>query len=160
MKNEILRILRKNGRLSFEEMADQLELDVDVVKTAVSEMESGGVISGYQAVIDDSLLPETKVKAIIEVNIRPQRDGGFDKIALRIARFAEVNSMYLISGGYDLELEVQGESLQAIAAFVSGKLATIDGVTSTATRFILKKYKEAGRIFDHEKEYERLQVAP
>jgi DNA-binding Lrp family transcriptional regulator len=160
MKNEILRLLRKNGRLSFEDIAVQLNVEPELVRSAVTEMEESGVISGYQAVVDESLLPETKVKAIIEVNIRPQRDGGFDKIALRIARFAEVNSMYLISGGYDLELEVQGDSLQAIASFVSGKLATIDGVTSTATRFILKKYKEAGRIFDHEEEYKRLQVAP
>ena len=160
MKNEILRLLRKNGRLSFEDIAVQLNVEPEFVRSAVTEMEESGVISGYQAVVDESLLPETKVKAIIEVNIRPQRDGGFDKIALRIARFAEVNSMYLISGGYDLELEVQGDSLQAIASFVSGKLATIDGVTSTATRFILKKYKEAGRIFDHEEEYKRLQVAP
>ncbi|NOY75809.1 MAG: Lrp/AsnC family transcriptional regulator [Kiritimatiellaeota bacterium] len=160
MKNEILRLLRRNGRLSFEEIAVQLDIPAETVRTVVSEMEESGVISGYQAVIDDSLLPETKVKAIIEVNIRPQRDGGFDKIALRIAKFSEVDSMYLISGGYDLELEVRGDSLQAIAAFVSGKLATIDGVTSTATRFILKKYKEAGRIFDHDEEYKRLKVTP
>ena len=160
MKNEILRLLRKNGRLSFDDIAEQLDTTVLTVKEQVAEMESSGVISGYQAVIDESLLPETKVKAIIEVNIRPQRDGGFDKIAMRIARFAEVDSMYLISGGYDLELEVRGSSLREIASFVSDKLATIDGVTSTATRFILKKYKEAGRIFDHEEEYDRLKVAP
>ena len=152
--------MRKNGRLTAAEIAEQLGVSTNEVEAAVSEMEASGVISGYQVVIDESLLPETKVKAIIEVNIRPRRDGGFDNIAMRIAKFTEVNSLYLISGGYDLELEVQGSSLREIASFVSGKLATIDGVTSTATRFILKKYKEAGRIFDNEEEYERLKVAP
>lgn len=160
MNNEILRLLRKNGRLSSEEIADQLDVSIKKVETAVAEMEKSGIISGYQVVIDESLLPESKVKAIIEVNIRPKRDGGFDNIAMRIAKFSEVNSLYLISGGYDLELEVQGSSLRDIASFVSGKLATIDGVTSTATRFILKKYKEAGRIFDNDEEYKRLQVTP
>lgn len=160
MKNGILRLLRKDGRLSSEDIADQLGVSTTEVEAAVSDMENSGVISGYQVVIDESLLPETKVKAIIEVNIRPKRDGGFDNIAMRIAKFTEVNSLYLISGGYDLELEVQGSSLREIASFVSGKLATIDGVTSTATRFILKKYKEAGRIFDNKEDYERLKVAP
>jgi DNA-binding Lrp family transcriptional regulator len=160
MKNEILRLLRKNGSLSSEEIAEQLDTEAEKVETEVSEMEKSGVISGYQVVIDESLLPETKVKAIIEVNIRPRRDGGFDNIAMRIAKFTEVNSLYLISGGYDLELEVQGSSLRDIASFVSSKLATIDGVTSTATRFILKKYKEAGRIFDNDEEYTRLKVTP
>ena len=160
MKNEILRLLRKNGRLSAKEIADQLATDAEKVEKTVAEMEKSGVISGYQVVIDESLLPETKVKAIIEVNIRPRREGGFDNIAMRIAKFTEVNSLYLISGGYDLELEVQGSSLRDIASFVSSKLATIDGVTSTATRFILKKYKEAGRIFDNDEQYERLKVTP
>jgi DNA-binding Lrp family transcriptional regulator len=160
MKNEILRLLRKNGRLSAKEIADQLATDPEKVEKTVAEMEKSGVISGYQVVIDESLLPETKVKAIIEVNIRPRRDGGFDNIAMRIAKFTEVNSLYLISGGYDLELEVQGSSLRDIASFVSSKLATIDGVTSTATRFILKKYKEAGRIFDNDEQYKRLKVTP
>jgi DNA-binding Lrp family transcriptional regulator len=160
MKNDILRLLNGNARLTSEEIAERLDSDAASVQKVIDELENDKVIRGYQAVIDESLLPETKVKAIIEVKIQPQRDGGFDNIAKRLANFAEVNSLYLVSGGYDLELEVQGETLQEVAGFVSSKLATIEGVTSTATHFILKKYKEAGTIFEGEDEYERLKVSP
>ena len=160
MKNDILRLLSGNARLTSEEIAERLDSDAASVQKVIDELENDKVIRGYQAVIDESLLPETKVKAIIEVKIQPQRDGGFDNIAKRLANFAEVNSLYLVSGGYDLELEVQGETLQEVAGFVSSKLATIEGVTSTATHFILKKYKEAGTKFEGEDEYERLKVSP
>lgn len=160
MKDDILRILHKNARLSPEEIAEMVDSDTESVKKIIEELESEKVIRGYQAVIDESLLPESNVKAIIEVKIQPQRDGGFDNIAKRLANFAEVNSLYLVSGGYDLELEIQGKSLQEVAGFVSSKLATLEGVTSTATHFILKKYKESGRIFEDEDEYERLKVSP
>ncbi len=160
MKNNILRLLRKNARLSVENIAEQVSSDVATVQKIISELEDENVIRGYQAVIDESKLSELQVKAIIEVHIQPQRDGGFDNIARRLANFAEVNSLYLVSGGYDLQLEVQGESLQEVAGFVSSKLATIEGVTATATHFILKKYKEAGRLFEDGAEYERLKVSP
>ena len=160
MKNDILRLLKKNARQSSEEIAEQVGSDVETVKKIIDELESDNVIRGYQAVIDESLLPESQVKAIIEVHIQPQREGGFDNIARRLANFSEVHSLYLVSGGYDLQLEIQGESLQEVAGFVSKKLATIEGVTSTATHFLLKKYKEAGRIFEDGAEYERLKVTP
>ena len=160
MKNDILRILRSSARLSVEKIAEQVNSDPATVEKIISDLEKDHVIRGYQAVVDESKLPEAQVKAIIEVHIQPQREGGFDNIARRLANFAEVHSLYLVSGGYDLQLEVCGESLQDVAAFVSSKLATIDGVTATATHFILKKYKEAGRLFEDGAEYERLKVSP
>ena len=138
MKNNILRLLRKRARLSIEEIAEQVNCDSKTVQKIIEELEKEHIIRGYQAIIDDSLLPESQVKAIIEVHIQPQREGGFDNIARRLANFPEVDSLYLVSGGYDLQLEVQGESLQKVAGFVSSKLATIEGVTSTATHFLLK----------------------
>ena len=160
MKEDILRLLRTNARLTSEEIAERIGSDSSEVEKVIKNLEDDNVIIGYQTVINDSQLPESKVKAIIEVNIQPQREGGFDNIARRLAKFAEVNSLYLVSGGYDLELEVQGNTLQDVAGFVSSKLATIEGVTSTATHFILKKYKEAGKVFEENDEYKRLQVSP
>ena len=160
MKKNILRLLRNNARLSVEKIAAQLNSDSETVASAIQELEEAHIIRGYQALVDESKLPETQVKAIIEVHIQPQREGGFDNIARRLANFAEVHSLYLVSGGYDLQLEVRGESLQDVAGFVSSKLATLDGVTATATHFILKKYKEGGCLFEDGAEYERLKVSP
>jgi DNA-binding Lrp family transcriptional regulator len=94
------------------------------------------------------------------VKVRPERDGGFNNIAKRLSKFPEIVSLYLVSGGYDLQLEVKGDTLQNVAEFVSRKLATIDGVISTATHFLLKKYKESGKILHDEDEYERLKITP
>ena len=160
MKKNILRLLRNNARISVEKIAAQLDSDSETVEKVIQELEKDNVVRGYQAVIDESKLPEAQVKAIIEVHIQPQREGGFDNIARRLANFPEVHSLYLVSGGYDLQLEVRGESLQDVAGFVSSKLATLDGVTATATHFILKKYKEAGWLFEDGAEYERLKVSP
>lgn len=160
MHEKILRLLRENAKLSADEIAERLDLTPGEVNKIIKRLEHDNVIKGYQAVIDDSILPESKVKAIIAVNVRPQREGGFDGIAQRLAKFPEVSALFLVSGGYDLELEVQGESLQEVAAFVSSKLSTIDGVTSTATHFILKKYKESGRFLEDSDEYKKLKISP
>ena len=100
------------------------------------------------------------MRALIEVKVTPRREGGFDQVAQRIARYPEVTDLYLISGGFDLLLMVEGDSLQDVASFVSAKLSTIDGVISTSTGFMLKKYKESGRIMQNDEEYERLKVCP
>ena len=100
------------------------------------------------------------MRALIEVKVTPQRDGGFDKIAKRLAKFAEVTDLYLVSGNYDLRVEVKGKTLQEVANFVAAKLSTIDGVLSTSTLFLLKKYKESGRIIDNDEEYNRLKICP
>ena len=112
-------------------------------------------------VFDDSELPESAVKAIIEVKIRPEREGGFDKIARRLSKFSQVSALYLMSGGnFDLQLEIKGESLNDVAQFVASRLATIDGVLSTSTHFLLKKYKESGKLMQEEEDHERLKITP
>ena len=123
-------------------------------------IEDSNVICGYHAVINNELCDDNLVRALIEVKVTPQRDGGFDKVAQRIARFPEVTDLYLVSGGYDLQLEVCGRSLQEIASFVSAKLSTIEGIISCSTFFMLKKYKESGRMMNNDPELERLAVSP
>ena len=125
----------------------------------IRAMEEEKTIIGYHAVFDESLLPEHAVKAIIEVKVRPERDGGFDKIAQRLSKFPQVSNLYLMSGGFDLLVEVQGKNLNEVASFVARKLATQDGVLSTATHFLLKKYKEAGKLMREEERSERLNIS-
>lgn len=159
MNEKIIALLRSNGRMSFEEIAAELSVESSVVAAAVSEMEKDGVIRGYTAIVSDEAPgSENRVKALIEVKVTPSRDGGFDRVARRIAKFPEVTDLSLLSGSYDLLLTVEGASLQQVANFVSGKLATIDGVISTATSFQLKKYKESGMIMQSDEEYERLKI--
>ena len=161
MNEKIIALLRSNGRMSFEEIAAELSVESSVVAAAVSEMEKDGVIRGYTAIVSDEAPgSENRVKALIEVKVTPSRDGGFDRVARRIAKFPEVTDLSLLSGSYDLLLTVEGASLQQVANFVSGKLATIDGVISTATSFQLKKYKESGMIMQSDEEYERLKICP
>jgi DNA-binding Lrp family transcriptional regulator len=156
----ILRLLRQNGRMSAAEMADRLEATPAAVEDAIARMERDGVIMGYSVVVDEDKMTNGEVRAIIEVEVQPERDGGFDHVAMAIARFPEVHSVYLVSGRYDLRLEVVGQSLQDVARFVASKLASQDGVKATATHFILKKYKEAGVELREDVPYERLKVVP
>lgn len=161
MKKKIIALLAENGRISAAEIATLLGCDEAKVAKTIKTLEDSKVIKGYHAIIDDEeLYGSNVVRALIEVKITPEREGGFDRIAKRIARFPEVTNLYLVSGGYDLSIEVKGNSLNSIASFVSGRLATIGGVISTSTTFLLKKYKESGRIMDDEEEYERLKVSP
>ena len=127
------------------------------VSQAIEEMERQGTILGYTTLLGNE--EERQTRAIIEVQIQPERDSGFDAIAQRICKFEEVVSAYLVSGRYDLHLEVVGNSLQEVAHFVASKLSTQPGVKSCATLFLLKKYKEAGIEFQKEEGYERLQVS-
>jgi len=160
MQNTILRILRENAKISHKEIAMRLDVSAKEVSAKIADMEKNGIIKGYQVIVDDSILPESQVKAVISVNVMPQREGGFDIIAKRLAQFPEVASLYLVSGGCDLELEIQGESLQDVAAFVAAKLSTIEGVTSTTTHFILKKYKESGKLLEGNNEFKKLKISP
>lgn len=159
-KKQLLRLLSANARMSLEDMAERLDSTTGAVAAAIQELEETNEIIGYCALIEESVLPEAAVKAIIEVRIRPERDGGFDRIAQRLSKFPQVTSLYLMSGGFDLMAEVRGETLNDVAMFVARKLATIDGVLSTATHFLLKKYKEAGKLYHEEESNERLQVTP
>ena len=146
--------------MSLAEIAKRVGATPEEVKAAILSLEDEGVIRGYKVILNESDLGISKVRALIEVKVTPRRDGGFDQVAQRIARYPEVTDLYLISGGFDLLLMVEGDSLQDIASFVSAKLSTIDGVISTSTGFMLKKYKESGRIMQNDEEYERLKVCP
>ena len=158
MQQHILNLLSENARISVEEMALRLNTSAEKVTEIISELEAKNIICGYTAILNET--NSNKVTALIEVKITPQRDGGFDTVARRIAKFAEVKELYLVSGAYDLLLEVEGESLQQVAMFVSGKLSTIEGVLSCTTGFQLKKYKQSGKIIESEESYERLKVCP
>ncbi len=156
----LIALLRENARISLEDAAKQLDLPIEDVAAQIQDLESRGVIRAYQAVINEDKLEEDRVTAVIEVKVQPEREGGFDRIAGRLARYSEVASMYLMSGQYDLMLFVEGHDLRTIASFVSEKLASIPGITGTATHFRLKTYKHHGVLMDLEDEQLRLSVSP
>lgn len=160
MNDPLLTLLQTKARYSNQELAEMLSLSKDEVTERISTWEKDGTILGYQAVIDHDKAGELGVSAFIEVKITPERGGGFDRTAMRIARFDQVDSCYLASGGYDLLVVVVGKDLREVASFVSQKLSTIDGIISTATHFRLKAYKEKGFIFEHEEAEGRLLVSP
>lgn len=156
----LIQLLRQNARTSNGDLARELNLAESVVADRLAHLEAEGVILGYQAVIDPQKAIGASVTAVVEVKITPERGGGFDRLADRIAKFSEVQSCYLMSGGYDLLVVVEGSSLQEIATFIAEKLSTIKGVISTATRFRLKAYKENGVSLTRETKAERLAVTP
>lgn len=158
--DELLRILKSNALEKPENIARMLNITADEVRARIAEYERSGVIRGYQAIVNEDQLEMDRVTAVIEVKVTPEREGGFDRIAARISRFAEVQSAYLMSGAYDLLLFVSGRSLKEVAMFVSEKLATLEGVLSTSTHFMLKTYKHHGILMTEESTDERLQVSP
>ena len=157
---KVLELLYEDARVTPERAAVMLGMREEDVRAAVDKLEQERVIVGYPALVNWDKTPIEKVKAVIEVKVTPQRDMGLDAIAARIYRFDEVTAVYLMSGAYDLMLEVQAESLRTLANFVSQKLATIDSVLSTATHFVLKKYKVDGVILEEEHADHRLAVTP
>ncbi len=158
--DRLLQLLRANARTTAENLAQQLGEPAADVAARMRDYEARGVIRGYQALINTELLDDDSVRAVIELRIRPAQDGGFDRIANRVGRFDEVESMFLMSGGYDLLLFVRGRNLQEVARFVSSKLANMEGVLSTATHFMLKTYKDQGVMLEQWNHDERLQVTP
>ena len=156
----LLKLLHENAALKPAQLAALLNLSEPEVTAKIKAYEKDNVILGYRAVLNEERLGVDLVRAVIEVKITPERGGGFDRLAERIAKYAEVNSCYLMSGGYDLLVIVEGNSLREVATFVSEKLATIQGVLSTATHFMLKPYKEQGVLMTREQNDERLAVAP
>jgi DNA-binding Lrp family transcriptional regulator len=156
----LLKLLEEHALRSSEELARMLNVSADEVKRRVKQYEDDKVILGYKAVINDDKVDTDLVKAVIEVKIQPEREGGFDRIAKRIAKFDEVTSLFLMSGGYDLLIFVEGRSLREVAQFVSEKLATLEGVTSTGTHFMLKTYKEQGVMMEGAEDFERLKISP
>jgi len=158
--DSLLRLLRDNATLKPDQLALMLNLTEAEVSAQIQAYEKDRVILAYQTVLNEEKLGVDAVRAVIEVKITPEREGGFDRIAERIAKYGEVRSCYLMSGAYDLLVMVEGESLRDVAMFVSQKLATIQGVLSTATHFMLKPYKEQGVLMQREANEERLAVSP
>lgn len=159
--DEILEILEKDARLGPEEIARLIKKDAKSVKSAIKKYEKDGVILKYKAVLNKDLArdDENYVRALIEVNLIPQKDLGFDHIAERIYQFPEVTSCYLISGTYDLLLVVEGKNIHTVSRFVSEKLAPMENVRGTVTHFLLKKYKEDGVILKHKDENKRINIS-
>ncbi len=159
--DEILEILEKDALATPEDIAKMLKKKPQDVKKAIAKYEKEGIILKYKAVINKELVKEnsSEVRALIEVNIVPQKDLGFDRIAERIYSFPEVTSCYLISGTYDLLLIVEGKDLHTVSRFVAEKLAPSENVRGTATHFLLKKYKEDGVILKHKEENKRIAIS-
>ena len=158
--DELLNLLREDASLTPAEIASRLNQAETDVEAKIQEHETNGVILGYRTVLNEEKLDVEIVRAVIEVKITPEREGGFDRVALRISKFDEVASCYLMSGAYDLLVIVEGRDLRAVSTFVAEKLATMPGVISTATHFILKHYKEFGVMMGGEYSDEKLAVAP
>ena len=158
MREKILTYLEKNSRMTAAEIAELLGTETAQVEAEIAAMEADKIICGYHTLINWDKIGDNKVTALIEVRVTPQRGEGFDAIAQRIYNYAEVRSVYLISGGYDLMVILEGETLRAVSSFVSDKLSTLDTVLSTSTHFILKKYKDHGTIFGAPEKDERMPV--
>jgi len=160
LRKQILSYLEKNSKMDPKEIAILLGTEPDVVENEIRKMEEGKIICGYHTMIDWDKTSSEMVTALIEVRVTPQRGQGFDSIAERIYKYPEVRSVYLISGGYDLMVILEGKTLKEVSQFVTDKLSTLDSVLSTATHFILKKYKDHGTIFDQKIKDERMLVTP
>ena len=160
MREQILKTIEKNSRISIKELAVLLGEEEINVANEIAAMEAEGVICGYHTLINWEQTSLEKVNALIEVRVTPQRGQGFDNIAERIYKYPEVDAVYLISGGYDLLVSLEGKSLKEISSFVSDKLSTLDSVLSTATHFVLKKYKDHGTILSKKEEDEREKFTP
>ena len=158
--DSLLKLIRENGAWKPADLAAMLNMSESDVVARIKKYEAEHVILGYRAILNEEKLGLDVVRAVIEVKITPERGGGFDRLAERIAKYSEVQSCYLMSGGYDLLVVVQGNNLREVATFVSEKLATVQGVVSTATHFMLKPYKEQGVLMKIEANEERLAVAP
>lgn len=150
MRKEILSIIEKNSKISLKELSVMLNMEEIDIANEIQKMEEEGIICGYHTLINWEKTSIEKVNALIEVRVTPQRGKGFDNIAQRIYKYPEVKSVYLISGGFDLLVTLEEKSLKEIAQFVSEKLSTLESVLSTATHFILKKYKDNGTILTSE----------
>jgi DNA-binding Lrp family transcriptional regulator len=156
----LLKLLHENAALKPAQLATMLNLAEGEVTRKIKAYEDDQVILGYRTILNEEKLGVDLVRAVIEVKITPEREGGFDRLAERIAKYREVASCYLMSGAYDLLVIVEGSTLREVATFVSEKLATVQGVLSTATHFMLKPYKEHGVLMKQERNEERLAVTP
>lgn len=160
MRKEILSALEQNSKLPISDLAVLIGENEGDISREIDDMTKEQIICGYHTLINWDKTNQDKVTALIEVRVTPQRGQGFDKIAERIYRFKEVKNFYLMSGGYDFSVAVEGRTMKEVALFVGQKLATLEGVQSTATHFVLKKYKDFGIILEENKKDERMVVSP
>lgn len=160
MREKILTFIEKNSRIDLKELAVILGVEEAAVMKELEAMEKENIICGYHTLINWDKAGVEKVSALIEVRVTPQRGMGFDKVAERIYNYPEVNSVYLISGSFDLLVTIEGKSLREVSQFVSEKLSALDSVLSTQTNFILKKYKDHGTIMAAKSKDERIQMIP
>ena len=160
LERDIIAILEADSRIPASRLAAMLGISEEQAKAEVKRLEESGVIVKYTAIVNSDAVDENKVEALIEVKVTPQKGEGFDAIAREIAEHEEVKNLYLMSGAYDLAVIVQGKSLRSVSRFVSEKISTYDTVISTATHFILKKYKVEGAIMRKQTELERISVQP
>ena len=158
MKEELLSIIEKNSRIGLKDLSAMLGITEIEAANMITELEKDGTICGYHTLINWEKTDLEKVNALIEVKVTPQRGQGFDKVAERLYNYPEVKSVYLISGGYDLLITLEEKSLKEISNFVSDKLSTLDRVLSTATHFILKKYKDHGTILNQTNNEEEREI--
>ncbi len=156
----ILKILENDAKTSPETISSMLNMSPEDVRAKIENFEKDKIILAYKAILDEDRTGADTVKAVIEVKLTPERGGGFNRLAERIAKYTEVNSCFLMSGAYDLLVLVEGRSLREVASFVSEKLATLEGVRGTATHFILKSYKVQGVLMRSDTAEERLQISP
>jgi len=155
---QLITLLEENARLTCEQLGAMLGCPAQEVKEEIAAMEKAGIIKGYKTVIDWERMEEKPVTAIIELKVSPKKELGFDEIAETIMCFSEVESVTLMSGGYDLSVLVTGKSFQEVALFVANRLSTLDSVLSTATHFVLKRYKDRGICFEKKNVDERSQL--
>ena len=160
MRDELLAIIEKNSRIDLKELAIILGVEEIDVVNELAALENEGIICGYHTLINWEKTDIEKVSALIEVRVTPQRGQGFDNVAERIQKYPEVRSVYLMSGGYDLMVILEGKTLREVSSFVSDKLATLEPALSTATHFILKKYKDHGTMLSQKNEDEREMITP
>jgi DNA-binding Lrp family transcriptional regulator len=153
--NKLLQLLEQNCAMTDEQLASMANMTVEEVRAARAKLEGDKVILGYQAIVDWDRTQREAVTALIEVKVTPQRGEGFDRIAERIYQYEEVESVYLMSGAFDLTVIISGRTLKEVASFVGERLAPLEDVTGTATHFILKKYKEKHLIFQKQEQQER-----
>jgi len=160
MREKILAIIEKNSRIDLADLAALLGENEAAVANEIADMERENIICGYHTMINWDKTGDEKVTALIEVKVTPQRGMGFEKIAERIYQYSEVNSLYLMSGAYDFTVIIEGKTMREVAQFVSEKLSTLNYVLSTATHFILKKYKDHGTVMCDKAEDERMLITP
>ncbi len=160
MRDKILAVLEKNSRIDLKELAILLGESEVAIANEIADMEKEKIICGYHTLINWDKTGAEKVTALIEVKVTPQRGQGFDRIAERIYNFSEVNAVYLMSGGFDFTVIIEEKTMKEVAQFVSDKLAPLDAILSTATHFVLKKYKDHGTILGETVHDERMLVTP